>query len=154
MSLSGSGLAWVIEGSCLDTSCFLMFSCAPQASAESCAKWMRMSAPRILVITGDDACSAQTQPCMGVSRPPSQEPSASITPLASFASVLWALPVSYALSQGPDPKDGSSLAHGLALPGATLPESTPPPSRVSIYPVRKRALLVLVWLWGAGRSHS
>lgn len=47
------------------------------------------------------------------------------------------LPPGEALSQGPDPKDVSSLAHGLALPGATLPESIHPRPRVSIYSVLK-----------------
>lgn len=64
------------------------------------------------------------------------------------------LPPGEALSQGPDPKDGSSLAHGLTLPGATLPESIHPPPRVSIYPVENGPFWFLSGSGGAGRCHS
>lgn len=95
--MSLSALGWL--ESWRENLCFLMSSCAPQVSVESGAKWMRMNVRRTPVKMGAGACSALTRPCTGVFRPSSREPSASATPLASFAAVLWALLVSYLLEK-------------------------------------------------------
>lgn len=77
------------------TPCDLTPTCVcPQATAASGARWMRMNVRWAPVSTGASACSAPTQPSMGASRPPSQEPSASAMLLASCAAALWALRVS------------------------------------------------------------